>query len=104
MGNLLHHAERVSALDKGFGQDRIQLTSEIHSEAIFPLVGSHGSMSQSWITVARNAGRKEGSNHQKFPAHVIANIEPDILKTTVIAPIVNGNYGFRLAANQQVRL
>ena len=68
------------------------------------MVGSHGCVAQSWITVARNVGRKEGSNHQEFPAHVIANIEPDILKTTVIAPVVNGNDGFRFAANQQVGL
>ena len=37
-------------------------------------------------------------------AHVIANIETDILKAPVILPVIDRNDGVLLAANQQVRL
>src|ERR1019366_430855 len=103
-GNLLGHAECVSALDISFRQPRIQLPPEVHADTIFPLVGTDGCMAQCRIAAARNTGLEERRDHKLFPAQVVANVESEVLKTSVIASIIELNHRPRLAANQQMRL
>src|SRR5207247_8903183 len=79
----------IASLQKSFGQNRVQATTEIHSHMIFALISSNGGVCEVCITMARKNHGKKGSQNYGALEEMVSKVDCEVLKSRVVGSVIN---------------